>query len=216
MHLIYLKIQLLSAFIIFGGVVNASAHVHNEGKMNLVVEDNKFVLSLVFPAGDIVGFERAPKNKEEKLQVDRAISRLKDMTTMFSLPEDAKCKLMDQIHISAEVLLKVKKDSKSHKSKKSHKRHEHDKTHKHKDHKHEHGDPKHVQQSSSTTPSSEHSDIEVSYMLECQQIANLKKITVLLFEAFPKVHKLHAQFVSEGTQTAMALTPKKNIFVLKR
>lgn len=210
MQFMYLKIQLLSALIILGGVVNVSAHVHNEGKMNVVVEDNKFVLSLVFPAGDIVGFERAPKNKEEKLQVDRAISRLKDMTTMFSLPEEAKCKLMDQVHISAEVLLKVKKDFKSHNSKKSHKRH------KHKDRKHDHGDHKHVPQNSSTTPSSEHSDIEASYMLECQQISNLKKITVLLFETFPKVHKLHAQFVSEGTQTAMTLTPTKNIFVLKR
>ncbi|MCO5113556.1 MAG: DUF2796 domain-containing protein [Bdellovibrionaceae bacterium] len=179
------------------------AHVHGQGNLNLVIEDNKLVLSVTLPAEDVIGFERAPKSKEEKLVVDRAIARLKDVHSMFEFQKEARCKLLDQAFVSAEAILNS--ESKTPKQK----RHKHKGKSK-KNSKSAHQESAHVHKPSS----SGHSDIQVSYMLECSSVSDLKQIKVLLFELFPNIQKLKTQLVSEEVQSASVVNAKKPFFIL--
>lgn len=180
------------------------AHVHGQGNLNLVIEDNKLVLSLTLPAEDVIGFERTPKSKEEKLIVDRAIARLKDVHSMFEFQKEARCKLLDQAFVSAESILNSENKAAKHKSQHKHK------TKTKKRLKHTHQENAHAHKS----PSSGHSDIQVSYMLECSSVSHLKQIKVLLFELFPNIQKLKTQLVSEEVQTASVVSAKKPFFIL--
>ena len=180
------------------------AHVHGQGNLNLVIEDNKLVLSVTLPAEDVIGFERAPKSKEEKLVVDRAIARLKDVHSMFEFQKEARCKLLEQAFVSADAILNFENKKSKHKS------HHKDKSKKHSEPTHQ--ESSHVHKSLSVG----HSDIQVSYMLECSSVSHLKQIKVLLFELFPNIQKLKAQLVSEEVQSASVVSAKKPFFILRK
>lgn len=208
---------------LFSSAQFSHAHTHNEGALNIVSEDNKLVLSLTLPAHDVIGFERPPRSKEEKLTVDRALSRLKNLESIFKFPETADCKLMEQVFISADSILKKSASTTKHKHSEkrsknketNHKKdHKHNKSHKHvadKKHKHEHS---HSHDHKDHHSDSSHSDIEVSYMLECKNLSQLKEIQVLIFEVFPSIHTLKTQYVSEAAQKAATIKAKTPVFKL--
>lgn len=60
-----------------------AAHVHGEARLQLVMEADTLEMELQAPAQDVVGFEHAPENEQERQQVTDTITRLKDGKALF-------------------------------------------------------------------------------------------------------------------------------------
>ncbi len=66
------------------------AHVHGEGKLDVVIEKGTLTISLELPLDVAVGFERAPKTDKEKADLAAAEKLLTD-TTLFAPTPAAQC-----------------------------------------------------------------------------------------------------------------------------
>lgn len=70
-----------------------AAHEHGHGQLNLVLDGNLLLLELSAPAADLVGFEHAAQNDDEKARMAQAMDRLKQAETLFVLAPGAGCTL---------------------------------------------------------------------------------------------------------------------------
>ena len=48
------------------------SHAHGIGELNIVLEGNELAIELISPAANIVGFEHAPSNDEQKAALAQA------------------------------------------------------------------------------------------------------------------------------------------------
>lgn len=64
--------------------------------------------------------------------------------------------------------------------------------------------------------SSGHSDIEITQRLHCPGLSDTNELQTALFERFPSVEQLNAQWVSPKGQNGTRLTPGKHRFQLGR
>lgn len=69
-------------------------HEHGVVHLDVAVEARRITLMLDSPLDNLVGFERAPRNDAEHLQVDAALARLREADTLFVISPAAQCKLV--------------------------------------------------------------------------------------------------------------------------
>jgi len=55
-----------------------------------------------------------------------------------------------------------------------------------------------------------HADIDAALLYQCKKIKNLRDLQVNLFKAFPNLHQLNVEIVSERGQSAIKLTPNNS------
>lgn len=67
------------------------AHVHGEGKLEVVIEKGDITIALELPMDVAVGFERAPKNEKENAALGAAEKLLGDTAAMFVPTAAAGC-----------------------------------------------------------------------------------------------------------------------------
>jgi hypothetical protein len=67
------------------------AHVHGEGKLELVIDKGDITINLDLPMDVAVGFERAPKGEKEKAALSAAQQLLGDTAAMFVPTAAAGC-----------------------------------------------------------------------------------------------------------------------------
>lgn len=72
-----------------------SAHEHGAAVMNIAIENSQLHIELESPAMNIVGFEHAPRTKQQKQTVQQAAATLKNAGKLFELPVEAKCKIIE-------------------------------------------------------------------------------------------------------------------------
>ncbi|NGX16840.1 DUF2796 domain-containing protein [Wenzhouxiangella sp. XN24] len=60
-----------------------------------------------------------------------------------------------------------------------------------------------------------HADLYAEYTFDCAQPARLNNLTVVLFEAFPRLERIDAEAALPGRQVAAGLEPDDNIFNLR-
>jgi hypothetical protein len=83
---------LLASLITLALPVHAQkAHVHGEGKLELVIDKGNISINLELPLDVAVGFERAPKNDKEKTALAAAEKALRDASLFMPTPA-ANCK----------------------------------------------------------------------------------------------------------------------------
>ncbi len=66
-------------------------HTHGVGRVAISFESNEFTVILAVPGADIVGFEHAAENKEERTEVAAAMSDLSKPLELFEVSPDAEC-----------------------------------------------------------------------------------------------------------------------------
>jgi hypothetical protein len=67
------------------------AHVHGEGKLEVVIDKDAITINLELPMDVAVGFERAPKSDKEKAALSAAQQLLGDTAAMFVPTAAAGC-----------------------------------------------------------------------------------------------------------------------------
>jgi Protein of unknown function (DUF2796) len=151
-------------------------HVHGVAELNVALDGNVLWIELNSPAVNIVGFEHAPQNAEQKAAVRDGIETLKDGGRVFGISADASCRLA-----AAKVTTDI----------------EHPGTEHHDDN--EHGEEEeHAGEA--------HSEFQASYRFECAAPDALEQLEVHLFDLFPGTEEVEAQVISGARQTAAELT----------
>jgi hypothetical protein len=75
--------------------VAESAHVHGEGRVNIAIDGDSFLMLLESPGADIVGFEHAARSADEKSAVTTAIAQLSDPVRLLRFDPDANCEIIE-------------------------------------------------------------------------------------------------------------------------
>lgn len=70
---------------------NLDAHEHGVSKLKLAQENNTLQFELEAPGNDIVGFEHAAENDEQKTAIEAALVQFQKPEDIFELPAKAKC-----------------------------------------------------------------------------------------------------------------------------
>lgn len=184
------------AMILYGSIAAASAaerehraHVHGTGQLNVAADGNKLEIELIVPGTDIVGFEHRPASGAEKEAVAAAEAALKAGDRLFVLPAAAGCRL-EAAQIEAEPANSS-------------------------DHDHDHEEPAHEAKSDSVGQDA-HAEFHARYRFQCDHLNRLDHIEVGLFQRFPGMRELAAQWASPGGQGARRLTPGSSRLELER
>lgn len=67
------------------------AHEHGAASLNIAVDGDQLLIELESPAANIVGFEHAPNDDQQRAAVETAKTALGDGGQLFILPDDAGC-----------------------------------------------------------------------------------------------------------------------------
>ena len=189
--LISLFMSCLSAIVLAQG--NQSAHKHGEAEITLVFQDNMLAMEIIAPAEDIVGFEHHPETKVQEDKILAAHEFLSVVDNVIAL--NPACALVETTLVVPHYNeLGVRKD---------HGHDDHD-DHEHDDHEH-HSDDNKV----------EHSSVELTLAWDCSQ-SELVSLTFNLFEHYKKLEKAELQWVVNGKQGIVELTPNAKRFSLPK
>lgn len=175
-------------------------HQHGSGRLSLAQDQQQLMLELFAPAADIVGFEHAPGNAEQRTQYRAALARIQDADRLFTLSGAADCQLLASqlIEQDEDPLNEAEHehDGEHHHSHDDHAKHHHD------EHEHEHHDNDHHAEHG-------HSDILVQYRYQCQQPQALTELSTRLFEQFTSFNHIELQGIVATGQIAATLTPEQ-------
>ncbi|AFT71291.1 ABC-type metal ion transport system, periplasmic component/surface adhesin [Alloalcanivorax dieselolei B5] len=69
----------------------AGPHVHGQGNLDLAMAGGTLLVELSLPAADVVGFEHAPRDDEQKALVEDALARLGKGTNVLEPAPAAAC-----------------------------------------------------------------------------------------------------------------------------
>ncbi len=162
------------------------AHEHGAGQLNIAIDHTNLMIELSAPAMNIVGFEHAPNEKEDKDRVNHALNSLKDGLKLFAPSTAAECSL-----ISVKVATSLVATENHHEN-------NHDDQHDAEDHDEE-----------------THADFDATYTFSCEQPDKLESLTLALFSVFPGTHHLTTQVISNSGQLGAKLEAKNPVLKLK-
>ena len=178
----------------------APPHVHGVGTLQLVLEENSLSAELRLPAINVVGFEHAPNDAQQKAAVQNAVALLKDSGQVLILPDKAQCKIESAV-VTSELLDHDDHDD-AHDDD-----HAHDSGHDHDDHDGAHDDDHDGHDHA-------HADFDVSYGFDCRRPTALKQITLHLFQQLPRLERLDVDMVTPTGQARQRLVPGQNLITL--
>ncbi len=156
-------------------------HEHGVGTINIAREGKEVHIELDSPAANIVGFEHAPKTEADLDTLEDALARLKNGTRLFQFPDAAGCDLVD-----ADVDTPLKEHEHGEEVHHTEEDHAHDDSHDHKD--------------------ETHADVTAIWHFSCAHPEALERVSVKLFEVFPRTERLLVQFITGKRQGAAELS----------
>ncbi len=153
-----------------------NAHIHGAAELALVIDNNNVLINLTIPADSLVGFEHQATTEYEIATVKKLQSSLTDIHPIISIAKGS-CEVTDT-HIDVSTLLPSK--------------HEH--------HSHDHNSH------SKLNEPSEHSEVVIDYTLECATLTNASSADLHIFEHYPSIETINAQWVTHNKQGSQKLT----------
>ena len=162
---------------------NLDAHVHGDGEINLAQDGKQLFIELTLPAHDALGFESI-NTDAQKQQLAQALEKL-EAPGMWILPTSAQCQL-EEAHASF--------GGQDHEGHAAHDDHDHDK-HDHDEHAGE--------------ETSQHLDIQATYLFSCNAPDDLTNIGTDLFKRFERSERLNLQGLTNAGAISTTLTPAK-------
>ncbi|OCH16808.1 hypothetical protein A6E05_15490 [Aliivibrio sp. 1S165] len=156
-----------------------SAHVHGVVETNIAQDGEHILFEITAPGSDVVGFEYAPKDENQKQVLAQAVKTLNNPDSIFVLPSDAKCTL-EEVHVSHNL--------------------SNDKGHDDHDHDHDEHDGEHHEEHS------KHGEFNAQYEYHCEAISALNEIETKWFTQFTHSQKMTVQYLGDSGQKATTLT----------
>lgn len=182
------------------------AHEHGAARLMVSSEGRDLVIELDSPAFNIFGFEHRPSTDAHWEVVNQAVSVLKQGSDLFALTKAAGCEFEDS-HIDS-WLLEGKESADEHHGEHSDEHHEDHADEHHEDHADEHHDEHADEHHAEEEGKDGHSDVVVEWHFECADLNRLSGIEVKLFDFFPNLDDVDAQYITNAGQGAAELSPR--------
>jgi hypothetical protein len=165
----------------------ADPHVHGVAELDVVLNGNTLSMHFTTPLDNLVGLERAPRTEKERATVRRMAEQLRASDTLFKLTSAAQCapasvKLEAPI-IDPNLLDAPGKETATRQNKTEH---------------------KHQEDSHGTG----HAELVAEFVFDCAKPDALNSLDVLLFKAFPSLHRIDVQAITSHGQSGKRLTRK--------
>jgi|GEM_PF-655504 len=203
---------------------HSHGHLHGQGFMTVIFDEGQLAIEMRSPAADILGFEHAPNTPEQHTLLTNAHQLLQTPHSLITLSPT--CTLIDS-NITLPFTPKQHTPSAHHDHK--HNQHQHDSSHSH-GHKTEHKQDKHQSKHQEEhknqqieqhhehkhqpanhpephqQPEQTHTDITAHYTWQCKNTTP-PSIALAYFTHYPAFTRITAQWIINGKQGAMVLTP---------
>lgn len=164
------------------------AHQHGHAELKLAWSKDELIIELDTPAMNIIGFEHAAENGDDKKALKHAVEFFQKPNQLITPNIEAECHLTS-VDIESSLL-----------------EHQADMDHEneHKDeHEHENSEPSHA-------------DFEIAIAYQCKQAKLLRYVdTSGLFSTFKGIEELDTEWLSDHKQGAKELTPLNTKINLK-
>ena len=172
------------------------AHEHGVGTLSVAIEGHDVEIELIVPGSDVVGFEHSPSSKIEREAVVVGARSLRDVDSIVSLSNAAKCRI-EKIEVTS-GMMKIGQNDHGNKHK-----HKHEVTNKD-DHIDEH---KHKHEASNRKDQKEvHSEFISHYHFHCDNPKKLTGIAIGFFKTFPSAYELNVKWITPSGQGAKEMT----------
>ncbi len=180
------RILLLSVFAscfsaaLYGEYRQHGTHVHGEGELLVVLEDQALDISFRIPAGDLIGFEHAARTPEEEAAIASAKALLRDGDQVFTLTGAPQCELVRSSALFALT------------------------THDHGEEETE--GPTDNAAQAQEDEHGQHAEFHVRYKYQCTEPMELEAFVFNIFEHYPAVEKVKTALIISSEQSAATLT----------
>ncbi|MDV7145163.1 DUF2796 domain-containing protein [Tropicimonas sp. TH_r6] len=169
-----------------------AAHVHGTGALDIAVEGNVISMELRAPGADIVGFEHAAQEDEDKAAIAAALEILSHPETLFVPNEAAGCDVT-----SAEADLHTGEGHHDDHDDGDHEEHAEDGHDAHEDEHDEAHEDEHAHEGQAT-----HSEFHAEYAFTCAHPEKLTQLALPFFEAFERSEQLEIRLITgKGAQS---------------
>jgi Protein of unknown function (DUF2796) len=159
------------------------AHVHGVASLQVAVDGERLALTFSSPLDNLVGFERAPRNAQEKAAFQDMMARLQRPEALFIPSPAARC-----VRASARIDSPLGAAQAAGASK-----------------------PELTasakQNAEKKGEVGEHAGLTAEIVFTCERPQDLDALNVAVFDAFPKLKRIDAQVAAKAKQTAAKLTP---------
>lgn len=164
------------------------AHVHGEGKVNLVQEGQQLQLQVEIPGMDVVGFEHEARSAAQQQAVREAIVSLQQGAALFTFNPEAGCAFMSAaVQVAMPDIPAAQQAGHTHDKKTPHR----------------------------NEAAENHTEFHATYAFTCTAPAALRQVMVGLFEKMPRASLLDARFATERQQGSQRLTRKNPVLRLE-
>lgn len=160
----------------------AGPHEHGVATMSAVLEGGQLQIELRIPARDVVGFERAPRNDQERKRIAEARDKLTDGAALIAPTTAARCAAARPAEVKSELLNATAPASAGH--------------------RHGHG----------SKDDDDHADFHATYSFTCADPAALAALEQTLFKSFPRLKQIRVEAVGAKGPKRATLTPARSRF----
>ena len=222
-----------TAFAVSAGFTanSLAQHVHGEGLLTIAQDSQNWFVEIRVPAGDLLGFERAPRTEEEFAAVNLLRAKLNDSEqviafdgncviseTSLTLPQGNK---QHDVHNHGEHDHHAHHDEDehhhgehAHHDEQEHQKHNHhDKEHHdHGDkHQHDHDHHEHAghDEHDHEHKGEQHNDVTINYLFSCKK--NVTQVRVPMLSWATAINRLNTQWVTEKGSSATILSNEKQM-----
>ena len=155
------------------------AHQHGAARLSIVIDEDDMEIVLQSPAINLFGFENQPGDGAEEAVIFETVELLEDDDALFRMPKDAGC-VLHNFEIESPIV-KMDDDEDSDKD-------------------------INEQATDSVETESAHSDVEALWNFSCKNTAELKRLEVKFFAAFPdRFKKLDVEWISPVQSSQLVL-----------
>ncbi|MEZ9301946.1 DUF2796 domain-containing protein [Vibrio breoganii] len=185
-----------------------SAHVHGSVEFNIAQDGQDLLVEILAPGADVVGFEHAPNNDEQRQALEKALAELNAADSILKMSSAAGCELS-----TAQVshTLGGDDDHDGHDHGDHADEHDHD-AHDHDDHadKHDHDAHGHDDHDHSGG----HGEFNIAYQYQCKDVSKLAEIDSDWFKLFSGTQTIRVNLLTDSAQIATELTKSNTVIKL--
>ncbi|MEZ9130179.1 zinc uptake protein ZrgA [Vibrio breoganii] len=193
-----------------------SAHVHGSVEFNIAQDGQDLLVEILAPGADVVGFEHAPSNDEQRKALEKAVAKLNAADSVLKMSPAAGCELS-----TAQVSHTLGGDEGHDHS--DHEGHDHDEHHAdhHADHHdghdhdtHDHSEHDHGDHHDSHDHSGGHGEFNIAYQYQCKDVSKLTEIDSDWFKLFSGTQTIRVNLLTDSAQIATELTKGNTVIKL--
>lgn len=175
---------------------HSGAHTHGQLDLAVAIDSKTLTIRLESPLDNFLGFERAPRNDDERRRVATLAARLNAADQWLRPDPVAQCRL-DGVEIESALAGLGGGEPVAGQGNEAHEAHE----------AHEANDPHEAPEAKGGPEAHGHADIDVTVVFTCPKAEQAGFLDITLFPTYPRLQRIDARIASPQGQFRRSLAP---------